>query len=291
MKADLHVHSTASDGSLRPSALVAAALEARLDILALTDHDSVEGVSEALDAAAGTGLTVIPAVELSSVRDGRDIHILAYFVDHTSSDLLAHLADLRVARLRRAASMVDALASAGFDVELDDVLAHARGGAVGRSHVARALVRAGHADTVADAFARFIGRGRPYYVAKDARTPDEVLATILDHGAVPVLAHPGVSAAEDLVHLLVARGLRGVEAYHADHTPAQRDRALALAARHGLLVTGGTDYHGPDAPNPPLGSALVPEDALRGLVRAGGEPWASLAPCGEGERACYDSAP
>jgi predicted metal-dependent phosphoesterase TrpH len=143
MKADLHVHSTASDGLLAPAGLVALALERAIDVLAITDHDSVDGVAAALAAAAGSPLTVVPAVELSATRDGRDVHVLAYFVDHTNPNLLSRLSDLREARLRRAERMVDALREAGYDLALDEVLALSAGGAVGRSHVAQALVHAG----------------------------------------------------------------------------------------------------------------------------------------------------
>jgi predicted metal-dependent phosphoesterase TrpH len=275
MKADLHVHSTASDGSLSPAELVSLAMDRGLDVMAIADHDSVGGITPALDAARDTDLVLVPAVELSAVHGGRDIHRLAYFVDHTSPELLAHLSDLREARLRRAEAMVVALNSAGYPVALDDVLAMSGGGAVGRSHVARALVDAGHAETVSDAFSRLIGRGRPFYVRKDARSPKDVLATIVASGAVPVLAHPGVSGATDLVGQLVAMGLRGLEAYHADHTPAQRDSLLALASRFDLLVTGGTDYHGPGAPNPDLGSTEVPDACVRALLEAGGPSWAA----------------
>jgi predicted metal-dependent phosphoesterase TrpH len=275
VKADLHVHSTASDGSLSPVDLVSLALGRGVDVLAIADHDSVEGISSALEAAAGTPLVVVPAVELSAVYGDRDIHLLAYFVDHTSPGLLAHLEDLRESRMRRAESMVAALNQAGYAVGLDDVLALSNGGAVGRSHVARALVDAGHADTIADAFSSLIGRGRPFYMRKDARSPVDVLRTILESRAIPVLAHPGVSHAADLVPGLVAAGLRGLEAYHADHTHDQRDRLVALAHRFGLLVTGGTDYHGPGAPNPDLGTTDVPESAVRALLEAGGTAWAA----------------
>jgi predicted metal-dependent phosphoesterase TrpH len=269
MKADLHVHSTASDGTLSPVELVALALQRGLDVLAITDHDSVAGVDSALAAASGTSLTVVPAVELSATRDGRDVHVLAYFVDHTDARLLARLSDLREARLRRAELMVDTLREAGYLLTLDEVLALSAGGAVGRSHVAQALVRAGHASSIQDAFQRYIGRGRPFYVAKDTRPASEIVGALAARGALPVLAHPGVSDCIDLVEPLLAHGLRGVEAYHADHTHAQRDECVATAARLGLLVTGGTDYHGPGAPNPELGSVEVPSEAVAALLDAG----------------------
>lgn len=269
MRADLHVHSTASDGTSAPTELVALALTHGLDVLAIADHDSVSGLAEAFEAADGTGLTLIPAVELSAVSDGIDVHILAYFVDPTDPRLLTELLDLRTARFRRAQTMVDALADAGHAVSLDDVLALSDGGAVGRSHVARALVGSGAAESVSDAFKRLIGRGMPFYVPKDSKSPEAVISTVLQLGAIPVLAHPGVTQADSLLPELLGAGLMGIEAYHADHTPEQRERYAQLASDLGLLVTGGTDYHGSSAPNPTLGSVDVPAEAVRALLASG----------------------
>ncbi len=269
MKADLHVHSTASDGTLTPSQLVDLANERGLRVLAIADHDSVEGLTEARDAARDTPLILIPAVELSSVTaDGRDVHVLGYYVDPTDPVLLAHLADLRDARLARAESMVAALAEAGFGLTLDDVLALSDGGAVGRSHVARALVAAGHAESVSDAFQRLIGREGPFYVAKDVRTPAEAIDAIRASGGIAVVAHPGVSGLEEHVDGFIDDGLGGVEAYHADHTPEMRAFYAELAARRGILVTGGSDFHGLSAPNPPLGSVEIPTEAIEALLAA-----------------------
>jgi hypothetical protein len=269
VRADLHTHTTASDGTVTPAGLVALALDRSVDVLAITDHDSVEGLPAAFSAAKGCPITLVPGVELSAVQDGRDVHVLGYFVDAEDADLLQHLNDLREARTRRARSMVGALAEAGYDVDLDEVLALSDGGAIGRSHIARALVRKGHAENVADAFQRLIGRGRPFYVAKDVRAPDEVVGVIRDAGGIAVLAHPAVSRVEDLIGPLAELGLAGVEAYHADHTPEQRERLAADARQRGLLVTGGTDYHGPHAPNPNVGDADVPEADVRALLEAG----------------------
>jgi len=269
MRADLHVHSTASDGSLRPAELVELALDCGLSVLAIADHDSVEGLPEALTAARGTGLTIVPAVELSSVASGgEDVHVLGYFVRPDDEHLLEHLSDMRAARYRRARTMVATLNEAGYHVTLDDVLALSHGGAVGRSHVARALVAAGHAENVADAFKRLIGRGSPFYVAKDVRSPQDAIACIRDAGGLAVIAHPGISGVDSLVRELAETGLSGVEAYHADHTADQRTRYAALAEELGLLVTGGSDYHGPAAPNPPLGSVEIPAAAVEAFLAA-----------------------
>jgi predicted metal-dependent phosphoesterase TrpH len=270
VKADLHVHSTASDGTLRPADLVALALQRGLSVLAIADHDSVEGLPEAMGAAAGTSLALIPAVELSSVTpEGGDVHMLGYFIRADDAHLLRHLADLRSARLRRAETMVGALNAAGYRVTLDDVLELSEGGAVGRSHVARALVAAGHAESVADAFKRLIGRERPFYVSKDVRSPQDAIRCIREAGGLAVVAHPGVSRLERLIPELADAGLAGIEAYHADHSAEERVHFATIAAEMRLLATGGSDFHGYAAPNPPLGSVDIPAEAISAFLAAG----------------------
>jgi predicted metal-dependent phosphoesterase TrpH len=270
MKADLHVHSSASDGTLSPARIVSRAHANGVGVLALTDHDSVDGLAEARATADAVGLTLVNAVELSSATRDRDVHILGYFVDPSSESLAEQLIALRAARYERAETMVELLSQAGFAVSLDDVMSIAAGGSVGRSHVARALVRAGHADTVADAFNKLIGRGRPFYVPKRSASPAEVVAGLRDLGAIPVLAHPGVTRVDELIEELVAAGLLGIEAYHADHTPEQMAHYAALAERLGLLVTGGSDFHGHEAPNPDIGAVNLPWAAVEALLAAGG---------------------
>jgi len=269
VKADLHVHSTASDGTVRPASLVALALERGLSVLSIADHDSVEGLAEAQKAAENTTLRIVPAVELSSVTSaGEDVHVLGYYIDPTDAHLLAHLEDLRAARMRRARTMVSVLNDAGYAVTLEQVLELSDGGAVGRSHVARALVSSGHADSVADAFQRLIGRGRPFYVSKDVRTPEEAITCIRECGGLAVIAHPGVNQLDHLIDDLIGHGLAGIEAYHADHSAEQRARYAELAAHYGVLATGGTDFHGPAAPNPSLGSIDIPEAAIAAFLAA-----------------------
>jgi len=178
MKADLHVHSTASDGTVRPFELVAMALQRGLSVLAIADHDSVSGLPEALAASEGTLLTLVPAVELSASVDGHDVHVLAYHVDPSSPVLLKELGQLRLDRTRRAEEIVAALRADGIAVTMEQVLAFSDGGAVGRSHIARALVGAGEVDSIAGAFKRYIGRGQEYYRSKRSRTPQEVISFI-----------------------------------------------------------------------------------------------------------------
>ncbi len=267
MRVDLHTHTTASDGSLAPADLVGAAASEGLDAIAITDHDSVEGVPAACAAARELPIDVIPGVELSAVHDGTDVHILGFFIDYRDPVLLARLSELRECRHDRAERMVSALREAGYDVALDDVLVLAEGGSVGRSHVAKALVGGGHADSVSDAFERLIGRGRPYYVPKPVAEPPAVVDTILSAGGVPVLAHPGITKVDDLVPALVDAGLAGLEVYHGDHTEEMRQRYAQMAEELGLVATGGSDYHGPDAPGVPLGAAPVPASALDAAAR------------------------
>lgn len=270
MKADLHVHSTASDGTCTPEQLVALAQDAGLTHLSVTDHDSVEGLSPARAAAERLGITLIPGVELSaSSPDGRDVHVLGYWIDAEDQTLLGHLASLREARLRRAEQMVASLSSAGFAIDMDQVLAYSAGGAVGRSHIARALYSSGYAASIPEAFERHIGRGRPHYVCKPPQSTDAAIAIIKSAGGLAVVAHPAVNGLHEEVRRLAGRGLSGVEAFHADHTPEQCAAYAALARECGLLTTGGSDFHGPDAPNAPLGSVELPGAALEEFVRAG----------------------
>jgi predicted metal-dependent phosphoesterase TrpH len=270
MRADLHVHSIASDGTLTPTQVVERAHANGVSVLAIADHDSVAGLREASTAALSLGVLLIPAVELSAVADGLDVHILGYFVDPNDAELAEMLSSLREARQERAEAMVRALRDAGYQIGIDDVLAVADGGSVGRSHIARALVDAGHAENVAHAFQTLIGRGRPFYVAKQSAAPGVVIERLRRLRALPVLAHPGVTKVDNLIDCMIEAGLLGIEAYHADHTPEQRAHYADIAAERGLLVTGGSDFHGPEAPNPDIGAIDLPAENVQALIAAGG---------------------
>ncbi len=280
MRIDLHVHTTASDGTLTPSEVVAAAIDKRVHAIAITDHDSVQGVAEALAAATShpEAPIVIPGVELSSVHGDSDVHILGYFVDHTDERFLEHLRDLRDARTRRAETIVAALAAAGYTIEMRHVLTLSAGAAVGRSHVARVLVEQGVADDVTDAFRRLLGRGKPFYVPKDVRTPEEAVRVVRAAGGVPVLAHPGVTGGDHLIDTLVSVGLAGIEAYHAEHDTEERARYASLAESLGLIVTGGTDFHDPAAPTGDLATVDVPNGVLEALYAVAGRTLPSRTP-------------
>lgn len=273
MRADLHVHSTASDGTLHARDLVKLAEKTGITHLSITDHDSVASWTDARAIAAQARITLITGVELSAhSADGRDVHVLGYFIDPGHSGLLAALAALRAHRLERAERIVGSLVSAGFSLSLDDVLEHSGTGAVGRSHVARALVAAGDVPSVSDAFTRLLGRGSPHYVAKRAFQVTDALELVHAAGGLAVVAHPGVGRLDDLVPALAKAGLDGLEAYHSDHSPAQWAHYAELARAHGLLVTGGSDFHGPTCPTAALGSVPVPPDAVAELITAGSPP-------------------
>lgn len=246
VRADLHIHTTASDGTLAPAKVVRIAASLGLRYVAIADHDTVDGVEEALAAARGTCLSIIPAVELSSVRDGRDIHVLGYFVNWRDRSFREHLGELRRMRLERVRRMLGLLAERGLELALEDVLKEANGenGSLGRPHIARALVRKKLLHSVEEAFERYLGRGAPCFVEKYEHDPVEVVATIRAAGGIPVLAHPGLHLTEEIVAELAGAGLLGIEAFHSDHDPATERRLLRLARGLGLVVTGGSDCHG-----------------------------------------------
>lgn len=272
MTIDLHTHSTASDGAFAPAGVVRAAHGAGLSALALSDHDSVEGVSEALAAGRALGVTVVPALELSAEHEsGLSVHILGYFVDHTDAALLAYLAELRGVRHDRARQMVDALRRDGYGIEFADVIARSEGGAVGRVHVAGALVAAGRVASVREAFETLIGEDRPYYVRKPVPEPAEVVATVRASGGLAVLAHPAVNGTAHLAEGLLSAGLEGLEALHAQHTAAQRREMVRLAGRLDLVVTGGSDFHGETTGDTRIGAGDVPDAVLDTLIERAGD--------------------
>ncbi len=278
MRIDLHTHTVASDGLLTATQLVRLARSWGVGILSVADHDSTESVEEAVRAGREEGIEVIPAVELNTDVPGAEVHILGYFIDHRLEWLQALLRRLREGRLHRAQRMVEKLAALGAPIRLERVLALAGGGAVGRPHVARALVEAGHVSETAEAFARYIGRNGPAYVERLKVAPVQAVEIIRYAGGVPVLAHPGWLGDEAMVDELLAAGLEGIEAYYPDHTPAMVERYLQIARSRGLLVTGGTDFHGGDlATRVPPGSQYVPPEAVDRLrERASGrQPTAS----------------
>ena len=258
---DLHMHSTASDGSRAPADVVGAAKAAGLVAIALTDHDSVAGLGEAQAAGAELGVRIVNGVELSAVEGEAETHLLGLHLRDTMV-LELGLEALREMRQRRARTIVDKLVALGVKVTLDDVLAQAGDGAVGRPHVARALVADGWATDVRDAFDRYLGAGRPAYVAKEQLSMPDAIAMVHAAGGLAVLAHPGGAGTRERLTALAAQGLDGVEVKHPSHSPSDTNKLRALCEQLGLVISGGSDWHGAaDGPRT-IGMMQVPEEWL-----------------------------
>jgi predicted metal-dependent phosphoesterase TrpH len=274
---DLHTHSTFSDGSDDPYTLVRLALGVGLTALALTDHDTLDGVGEARVAAAGTGLDLIPGVELSVDWEPGPVHLLAYCVEPGPGPLADRLAELQEGRARRNREILAALAELGIQLRPEDL--RATPGLVGRPHIAAALVRGGYAATAADAFALYLARGRPAHRPRPRLTAAEAVRLTRRSGGVAVLAHPHTiaAAAPDYADALVgfaALGGGGVECHYPDY-PAELQAHLAEVTRNlGMIPTGGSDYHGDLRPGVALGTGrgdlAVPDQAAAQLRRAAG---------------------
>lgn len=267
---DLHTHSNASDGLYAPAELVRRAREAGLDLIALVDHDTTAGLDEAQAAGAQLGLAVMPGVEINTdIVGGGEAHLLGYEITPDDASLAHNLAILRDARERRGERMVEKLRDAGFDISWEQVRQIAKG-AVGRPHVARALINAGYAKDVPDAFERYLSRGRIGYAPRYKLSPEDAIRVVRSARGVPSLAHPAeISELETfLLPRLVAVGLQGLECYYGPYDEATVERLLALAQRFGLIATGGSDYHGPNMHPTPLGGRFVPPEVVARLHAA-----------------------
>lgn len=243
MLADLHLHTTASDGQLNPSQVVEAAHKNGLKVIAVTDHDTFDGITEALTWAKKYSLEIIPAVELSSNSDGHDIHILAYWPDYKAKWLNEVLKRFRKGRKKRARLMVEKLRNRNIDITFEDVIDIAGKAALGRSHVARVLLKKGYVKSIQEAFIKYIGHDACCYVEKQSKSPKEVLQIIKEAGGIAVLAHPGIACSEELIGECAKDGLVGLEVYHPNHSQKQIRFLESLAKENGLIATGGSDFH------------------------------------------------
>lgn len=256
-RADLHAHSTASDGLLEPKEVVKRAKDAGLDLLALTDHDTLHGIPEAREAAKAVGIRLIAGVEVGAQGE-ESIHVLGYFIDDRMKDLLQLIGRLRDARATRQDQFLARLEELGMPMKPSDIPTPP-GAAFSRATLARGMVTKGYASSTADAFDRFIGVGKLAYVPRFFISVEELVSLMRDEGAVPVLAHPGLVEKNvmDRLPKWVAAGLMGIEAYHVAHAPERQAYWDAVARSMGLLVTGGSDFHGPmDPSHGELGSLL-----------------------------------
>jgi 3',5'-nucleoside bisphosphate phosphatase len=256
---DLHLHTTASDGCCTAEELVAKAWGAGIRTLAVTDHDTMAAVPEAARHAAARGMTLVPGIEITAVEDGQDVHVLGYFLQPDDPQLASLIGKQRQERFDRAREIIGRLAAAGAPIGeglLFDTAKGPRGGTIARPQIAQALIRAGHASSVSEAFDRFLNVGRPAYVPHKGPRPEYVVAVIAGAGGVASLAHPGPLRRDDLIPALVASGLAAIEAYHSDHDDKTRQRYVELARSLGLAVTGGSDYHGNGRPRDSLFGAV-----------------------------------
>ena len=265
---DLHVHTYFSDGTLSPEAVVALAAERDLAALAITDHDSLESLEPAR-RAVGRSLELVPGIELSSMHGPLDLHVLGYYVDPAHEGLGRRLERFRRDREQRAMTMLARLRELGVPLEPAEVLNLAGPGVIGRPHIARAMVKAGHVPNLDDAFRRYLGRGARAFVPRASFQAEEAIELVQAAGGVSVLAHPGPLLPDSVIEELRDAGLRGVEVWHPQHRGATVRRYRELARRLGMLETGGSDFHGTHR-GPDLGGVRVPLHAWLKLRESAG---------------------
>lgn len=268
-KIDLHIHSTASDGRFSPAEVVRKSAGAGLTVIALADHDTVDGVVPALEAAKTyPRLKVIPCVEISTDVPTGEVHVLGYFIDYTHPELEAALRRMRNSRQERAQGMIAKLGNLGLPIEWERVKEIAGSGSIGRPHLAQAMLEKGYIASIKEAFTAYIGWGGPAYVEREKMTPKEAVELILRANGLPVLAHPlTINDPETMVIELKTSGLVGIEAYYAGCTAEEINRLVSLADRYGLIVTGGSDYHGlDDSAETMIGGADVPIESAEQLI-------------------------
>jgi predicted metal-dependent phosphoesterase TrpH len=274
---DFHLHTTHSDGSCTPAEVIALAAKAGVTALAITDHDITTGIPEATAAGNDRGIEIIPGIEISSLLGSSELHMLGYFLDYQNTRLNEQLIRLRESRHRRNPQIIERLQAAGIDITYDEVRALAGTDAVGRPHIARVLMEKGVVSSAKEAFDQWLADGRPAYVQRELPTPAEAIHWIKEAKGLAVLAHPTwVKTTEgtlsDLVRTLKADGLDGVEVHYSTHTARQTRDYLALAKQQGLLVTGGSDFHGLTKPDIEVGigkgSLHIPNSLLDTMKNA-----------------------
>lgn len=259
---DLHMHTVFSDGQCLPEELVSALAEQGLTAFAVTDHDTTESLALVRKAAESTGMTVIPGIEINTVWKEKEVHILGYYIDPEDAGLQAVIKqhqDARVVQMQEMAAKLKRLKR--IDISFEDIKAASGHNSLGRPHVAKVIVEKGAATTISEAFNRYLNPKCETYVRRKTAPPHEAVEAIYDSGGIPVIAHPGdMEAIEDLTLDLMNYGLRGLEAYHRSHSPALIEFHCSLAEKHGLIVTGGTDFHGtPDLYAKALERVKMPE--------------------------------
>lgn len=277
---DLHTHTTASDGTLPPRELVRAAVRRGVRVLAITDHDTTDGLAEAMDEAARhPPLTLVPGLEINCDVPGAEVHVLGYAVDHEAAWFQEFLRAQRAERAARVHRIAARLAELGMPIDPAEVFALVKEGSAGRPHIAQVMVERGYVKSVREAFDKWLHAEGPAHVPRHRLTPLEAIAVIRRAGGVPVFAHPGLASRDELVPDMVAAGLMGIEAYYAEHSAAQTAHYKALCGRLGLVATGGSDYHGERSGRTnPIGHPPVPMSVWDDLQRAVERARASATP-------------
>jgi predicted metal-dependent phosphoesterase TrpH len=269
---DLHLHSSYSDGTMAPEELVSYAREIGLSAVSITDHDTTRGQREALEAGARHGIEIVTGIEFSIEEEGGSVHILGYCFDPDDVPLVSSIDELARSRVTRAREIVRKLEAAGCPISFDDVLAEAGSGSVGRPHIARVLRRRGCVSSVSEAFVRYIADGAPCHVPKTVLSRDEVCRLIAGAGGVAVWAHPGWNVRRaDLVERLIASGVRGIEAWHPNHSERVTGEILALVRSRGLIPTGGSDFHFAELMQADIGEVTAPYESVVALRNAAAE--------------------
>lgn len=266
---DLHLHTTASDGRYTACELLLRARAAGITTLSVTDHDTTAALDDVAELAESSGIASVPGIEVTAVWRRKDVHVLGYFFDPHSPDLQAFLASQRQDRVRRFRAMAVRVAELGLPVNVDALVEEAERQShhsLGRPLLASALVAAGHVANRREAFDRYLGDDRAAFVPRAGASPEQVVTIIAGAGGIASLAHPGLLGHDELIPSLVRAGLHAIEVYHGKHTPEMERRYLALAERHGLAVSGGSDFHG-DEPHDAegLGSVGLPDEAFEEL--------------------------
>lgn len=268
MKIDLHIHTTASDGRLTPTEVVYWAAELGMKAIAITDHDSIEGIEEALsEARKFPKLLVIPGVELGADVAHGEMHILGYYVDHYSAEFCHKLEMLRNSRATRGQKMVSKLAEAGIRLNWEHVSSIAAGASIGRPHIAQAMLERGYISGLQEAFDKYIGEKGPCFVVREKLSPAETIALIANTGGLPVLAHPAeTDDVTSIIPELKNSGLIGLEVYYQDYDKQTRERLLEIADLYGLVPCGGSDYHGFEDTENQIGKCDVPQSTINQLI-------------------------
>ena len=268
---DLHLHTSASDGTDTPGELVRVCREAGITTMAVTDHDTTAALQDVGREAERAGIEFVPGIEITAAWEGSDVHILGYFIDRESAALSAFLDAQILDRVRRARAVGECLAALGAPIDMEALIAGLAGRPVLRPHIAQALVSAGHAADEQDAFDRFVGEGKPAYVPRQGATPAQVISLIREAGGISSMAHPGVTKRDGLIPELAAAGLDALEVYHTDHSADTTARYLAMARQFGLAVTGGSDFHGFRSKHSSgFGTVQLPAAEFAALRRRGG---------------------